>query len=130
MKAFRKTLGIILLLALSVLCLYSCKIGGDKPDGGGNTDGEGDDGSYIYKSDTLVNIIVNDTECSGEAPNVVLNALYRVLDSTPAFGGDELPDTGHEIIVGPSDREISKVAYRRLHRLDKLDEDTYFTHRP
>jgi len=122
-EKLKKIIALAAVFALSAILLASCKIGG----GSGNTDGAGDgssdDGSYIFNSDTSVNIIVNDTDFSGEAPNNILTVLYRVLDSNPAYGGDELESTGHEIIIGPSEREVSKLAYHRLSRIERIDAD-------
>lgn len=128
-----------------VLSLYACKIGGDGDEGSGDSgsgnsgsgdSGSGDSGSgdnsgsgdssdgviperYVFAPGTAVTVVTDgeyaDTERLIEKIEAATGVAVTVTDNTSSV-------KAHEIVIGQSSREISKLAYRYLERIKEYRE--------
>jgi len=130
----KKLLYLLLVLAL-VLSLSSCRIGGDgDSDDGGASDGTGSDSGnsgaspdsgaggsvserYIYNESSRLSVIYSPDAISrdnavrvGQALRGVLDGRYTVINDT------ETPESEHELVIGHTNREITRMAYKKLSR--------------
>ncbi len=113
MKKKLITLCAILILAATTLC--GCLLGG--------TAGESE--GLIYNADTELYIIVAD-ESAGLYVDDLFNKLAFVLNSAPIMQSDAYEKQKHEIVVGPSQRQVSKDAYSKLAALGCTDSEIAF----
>ena len=132
MKKLSGTAFAFLALLLS-LSLFACSFGGG--DGGSNADGGGGIGdgaisdggtdggkTVIYKADTKLGIVFNDTAVDQDLINAVYSAAVPALDSSPSFLNDGDTPRDNEIVIGRSSRAVSVEAYNRLERIRYDDE--------
>ncbi|MBO5101028.1 MAG: hypothetical protein J6C39_00660, partial [Clostridia bacterium] len=134
----KKLLYIFLMLSL-VLSLYACKIGGDGDEGSGDSgynSGTGDSGTgdnsgsgdssdgviperYVFAPGTAVTVVTDgeyaETERLIEKIEGATGVAVTVTDNTSIV-------KAHEIVIGQSSREISKLAYRYLERIKEYRE--------
>lgn len=111
----RKLLLIITVCAL-VLGLFSCNPSDDGNDTPNTPVGEKE--NLIYNSTTDISLIFMGDEVTDETASAVYNLLFPYVHTEYLhIYIDELPEKAeHEIIVGKTDREISKRAYTYLER--------------
>ncbi len=120
---------LMLVLVIGVLCLASCKITKPDepvPDGPQNeTIGE----NTIYNSGSELTIIMGegaDPELSMKLAEDIAEARGKAVS---IFSASSAEQTDHEIVIGKTDRQISKTALMRLNReIDDYvtgDESTY-----
>jgi len=122
---------ILMLLPLSlllILALFSCKIGGDGGDNGGaggSTDGVTDIPAegLIYSGDITLQIVMNGAAFDDSLLDSLKQELNLRTHSTPAPVKDDSPVADHELVIGPSNREVSRIAYDRLARIRLELED-------
>ncbi len=147
----RRFIALMLIMMSVTLSLLSCRIGGsDDGDtsgngtsdgdlsGGGSADtGNGDTGgpsgsgngtgaSLIYDGSTGVSIVTDDKDARKlmlDVKSLLEEKLGRMLT---LVGSSETP-AQHEIVVGPSDREVSQAAYKRLERFRTQDDDSEYS---
>lgn len=105
---------IFLLFLCSLLCfsLFAC---------GNSNDSTEDKGDYIYLSDTALQIVYNGDYTSHDGVKRVYNDLRNILSVSPWVVTDAKDLSEHEIVIGETNRPISKEAYRRLNLLEKED---------
>ncbi|MBQ8321483.1 MAG: hypothetical protein IJX92_03865 [Clostridia bacterium] len=123
MKKKKILLWIIAVLSL-VLALFSCTPSEeDKAPTYNDSDG------VIYNPNTHVSLIIADENISSDCYTKIYNALFKhVGTGNIDIYINEIPEqTEHEIIIGPTDREISKEAYAILNRseYDNLGDAGY-----
>jgi len=125
----------ILALTLTLGIICSCKGSGDsdKGDGssqggdqnnnqGGDNTGTEDIENLIFGPNVVPNVICNTAERLSEAITTIQDAVFYCSYYIPNVTSDEAEEAEHEIILGKSNREISKRAYTLLNRLEKEDE--------
>jgi len=122
-----KTASALVLILLIILSLFGCQIGGG---GGGNSGGAGNGGSggevsgedvplgtkgLIFNSQTDLKLILADERLPAEQLNDLVWAFTDNLGERLGVAFDTSDAKAeHEIIIGETDREISKVALGRL----------------
>ena len=110
-----------LALFLAFACLFtvfSCKKK-DEDDGSKNESLQGD---YIYTEDSTLTLVYDDGAITSEN----FDKLYKSLNSknsTILTATSSVAATGHEIVLGRSERDISKAAYKQLDRAEAKNED-------
>jgi len=128
---------LLLLLTVTLLSVISC---GDDDNGDGSGDGSssgntGDTGDTGDTDDTgstadsgqlfgkgcKVNIVYSDDKNAKEAAGKLYSAIYSVTGVTPDENGSGTYDVN--VILGESDSESSRAAYRRLSRIERTNED-------
>ena len=118
-----------LLLALVFVCLFSVFSCGKKDkneDTGNEQKPSGSDvtpvGDYIYSGGSQLTLVYNAGTVSAENLKKLKDSLFvkvgELLEADDSIAGSE-----HEIILGRSERELSKKAYSRLSRMDKTTDD-------
>ncbi len=134
----KKLLYIFLILSL-IISLAACSIGDDEDsgdgsggssdsggssgDGTGDSSGDSSDGTvpskYVFAPGTSVTVIADgeyaDTARLVEKIETATGVSVRIADDSSAL-------TPHEIILGESTRDISKMAYRYLERIKEYRE--------
>ncbi len=118
MKKKSKIVWLLLVFSVLVLAFASCK----KPDdsGSGNTPGDVDD-DVIYSSQVSATLVLGEGIDEGDV-SAIRTAYYRQTDKEIAIGSAAGEAAAHEIVVGKTDREISKRAYRVLELLERKHE--------
>ncbi len=112
----KKILLILLMLSLCLMMLASCKSQNgdgkinDTPDGGNNQ-------NVIYSPD-ITPILVLGNGVTENDVRAVRTAYYRQTEKEIALVKADSSPAEHEIIVGETERDISKRAYRVLSMLD------------
>ena len=115
MKNMKKILFLTVVFLLS-LTLAACNFG-NTPGGGGNG---GED--YIFDPYTEIQLVVGD-EVSEDIRTDYFNALYPLFIKAPKTVGADSERVAHEVVIGETDREVSKEAYRKLSRMEDLFPD-------
>lgn len=113
----KKRLLITLLVAILTVCaLISCD--GTGAGQGGVTP---NDSWYVYKENVDPVIIYGDN-VSRENQNLIYAALRDATGNVPSYDytGSEVYE--HEIVIGQTDRAISRKAYRKLRTAERNDE--------
>lgn len=130
-----KIICLLLTLLLSLAVCTSCKIGGDTgaPDAGGsgsssggssdtgnggsgNTD-SGSKQSYIYNESSTLTVIYAEDSISEENAVKLGAALREALGNRYTVVNDpSTPASEHELVIGHTDREITRKAYKKLSR--------------
>ena len=121
-----KTFILIICLIISAAFLFSCDIGdtdGEKPDGGSQDGGTADGG--LIEAESEIFILVGEG-MNTELANSVYSSVAKLTDKLPEFIDDTVEKKKQEIVLGPSEREISKTAYRRLDRKRENEDDAGF----
>ena len=115
----KKLLILIALLLCFSLLLASCS-GGDNGNGSGDGESEDENGGneapdysdYLFSKSTGTTIIVNDSNISKKTTDIY-NAIKTNTGRAPElFYSDKRENIGHEIVIGESERTVSKKAYR------------------
>ena len=103
---------VLLAVILTVLSMVSCSFGGgEKP---------ADKENLIY--DSIVYLVYDPDLVSGELVSRISEGLfYHEVDVRSVT--DSEPDRGNEIVIGRSERSVSKDAYRYLERIEKNGKD-------
>lgn len=121
MKNWKKIL-LLLLAVMLAFGIFGCKRSGktDTNDGPGtNSDNSqtSEKENLIYNSDTKISLIIGDHSLSDVAVSDIYNYLFRNVYTNVKIYIDEIPEKAdHEIILGRTDRDISKRAYTLLER--------------
>jgi len=130
-----KLLALLLALLMIASALVAC--GGTDGNGGGDESGEGNVGDnsgntggsatdgYIYDKELGINPSVVYSAKEGipsNLPDIIRSALRRVMGDYPPIIPDSYEQVAHEIVLGPTEREISAKAYRRLARFARTQE--------
>ena len=113
---------IFLLLATMVAC-------GGTGDGAGNGDGDVtppvDYDRYVYGGD-IVPTIVYPMGMSAADTTAVYNGVKDAIGTYPEYGTDaDIEEARHEIVIGNTNRKISRLALRKLKLVDKNTEHDY-----
>ena len=130
-----KLLSVVLMLVLAVCLVCSCnnKSKGQNSSQSGSQDSSQDNnanqnGAYedienlIFAPNKVPVIVCNSrTEFSDEIA-IIQDAVFYVSYYIPNVTTDAVDPAEHEIILGKSNREVSKRAYTLLNRLEKEDE--------
>lgn len=114
MKKLRYTVLTVLLLAI-VMTLASCKLPTFGP-GTGDTPGGDEKENMIFNSKTEIQLVFGD-EVSEDKKSEIFDTLYPVFIKAPIVCDDSRAQVSHEIVIGESERSVSKEAYRRFNRL-------------
>ena len=105
-----KKLSILILSLILCLSLFSCaSANGDKEHAG----------DFIYTADTDLQIVYNGDFTSHDGVGRIYNDLRKLLMISPWVVTDAKSAADHEIVIGETNRQISKEAYRRLDLLEK-----------
>ena len=91
--------------------------------GNNGSDDKTPKGDYIYVSDTEVQIVYNGDFTKHDGVKRIYEDLREVVTAAPNVVSDGKEASDHEIVIGETNRPISKEAYRRLALLEKKDED-------
>ena len=106
-------------LLVSLGCLFSCDIFNPTP----NPDTEVDEpDNLIYNSDSELYIIL-DKNIPVTSINEYWESLAETLGSYPVVTDDKSEVHKHEIVIGNTDRQISKTAKERLCEMKKTNEE-------
>ena len=124
-KIFEKSRIIILtlMLALSVSALFSCTVPGSSSgtgEGGGNTEVDVPLGTagLIYNSQTEINLIAADSSFPETKASSIAQAFRRTLGNRAHINfTDDIEALEHEIILGESNRDVSRTAYAYLDQI-------------
>ena len=132
-EKMKRILSAFLILIVALCSFSSCSLLDqflNRDDGSGSGNGNLSDdennitGDYIYKSDTQVSFVVNDTAFAQDIVMRLYNHLAAKLDNVPSFIKDASITGEHEIIFGESEHPAAVEAYRRLRRMEyESDED-------
>lgn len=133
-------LSLVLLLVLS-LSLASCQFNLNTGNGSGdkgnenenengneneNENGEEEKANLIYDNDSELYLILDSfTQAQSNVVSDILSSIdqYKDIDALTKFAAADSEPHKHEIVIGNTDRQISKDAMRRLERMDK-NQDT------
>ncbi len=115
MKNITRLLAILILSMLAVASLASCN--GD----GGHISYDG----YVF-SEEVDPVLIFGAATDNAARNVVYQAIKNATGTAPIFDSDASEEQGHEIVVGETNRSISKKAYRKLRRVATDEGETAF----
>ena len=112
-----------LALALAFVCLFSVFSCGKK-NGEDNQDNPSEtvSGDFIYADGSTLVLVYEDGAITSEN----FNKLYKALNSkksTVLTATSSVAAAEHEIVLGHSEREISKTAYKLLDRMEAENED-------
>ena len=131
----KKLISILLLISITLSSLASCGTAdnvpdppsdegvGDNatPDGSGTNDGDKD---YIYSEDIHPTLIMSESLPKTEQ-TVIYQGIKSAYGFAPAYDFDtELEEDSHEIVIGPTNRDISALAYAELEKISKADDYT------
>ncbi len=126
MRQKRKIALVVLAALLVLVSLASCNTGnGDKPDTEQPPSGNiilPPKENLIFSQKTIPNVICNDQDTLAKVLEDLSADLLDVTGKTPPVYTDQEYEAKHEIVIGETDREISKTAYRFLERLDHEEE--------
>lgn len=116
-KRFALLIAIMLLVSTAFI---SCQIqlGGNTDTGGG---GEEPD-NLIYDADSELFVIMGDGVLEDDVINIV-NSIDKKKSVSSQYASPTSEAHKHEIVIGNTDREISKTAVSRLQRLEKETGD-------
>lgn len=112
---------LLLVLVFGIGCLFSCDIFDSQLTP--NPDGEKKEpDNLIYNSDSELYIVLDES-----IPNSKINeyweALAETLGNYPIVTDDKSEAHKHEIVIGDTDREITKTAKERLLEMKKTNPD-------
>ncbi|MBQ8321178.1 MAG: hypothetical protein IJX92_02285 [Clostridia bacterium] len=124
MKMSKRIFGLILAVIMLIGALASCAPSDESGDGGENISGD-----YIYKSGSSLNVVCSQYELDRADTKVkynsITNQLFSSIGGNSAISVKKTADTSviaeHELVIGVSEREISKIAYEQLAKIS-LDE--------
>ncbi len=131
-----KLLLVILALALTLGIICSCSSGKgsadqntDSSQNGDQNNNQGGDNSQIADVDNLIfgpnvvpAVICNTPEALSSEISTIQDAIFYCTYYIPNVTSDAAAQAEHEVILGKSNREVSKRAYTLLNRLEKEDE--------
>lgn len=80
-------------------------------------------GTTNGSKDTDVTLIINDGSLTPELRSLIYNSLTEKMGKAPEFSSDSMDESQHEIVVGPSRRSISQIAYNKLEALERENKD-------
>ena len=110
----------IFLLTFAVLvlsiCLSACQI---NPGSNGITGGKNDPEGFIYDGDSELWLIFSDMSLPQDIQVKLYDAFAAVMPTPPEFSTGTGEFNDHEIIVGESEREVSRLAYVELEKLER-----------
>ena len=111
----KKSLYLILALAISAVCLFSCNSGSDKDKDAINS------GGAVFSPGVEVTVVYADAEAQVLANNI--SALIRECTGAEVYMKDTAADQApNEIVIGNTGRDISKKAYKILDRVEDSNE--------
>ncbi|MBR3805422.1 MAG: hypothetical protein IKJ13_01120 [Clostridia bacterium] len=122
MKLMKKLLIFAILSLVLSLSLLSCSMGenNDKPSAEVEITGD-----YIFSPKTNLNLVFNGDHITHHGVSDIYYTLCDMLDKYPTLANDKTPEAEHEIVIGPSQRAISKEAYKKLENLERENSDYY-----
>ena len=82
--------------------------------------------NYIFDSNNNPTFVCNNAEELEDAVTTIQDCVFSVTYRTPAPVNDSTDEAEHEIILGPSNRAITKKAYIYLERLMKNDDEVAY----
>ena len=98
-------------IIICVILLASC----------GKNDNDNLQNGVLYAPGSTLSIVASDDTPDDYAVNIV-NAVGKVTGSFPSVVKDNTAAGEHEIVIGMTDRAISKAAYEQLESVDKETE--------
>ena len=138
MSLFKKTL-VLLLTLLVCFSAFSCANGTDsKKDADGSVSDTGKEepkpdnpedqtpeitGDYIFAPGTAVNLVYNGDHLTHTYVSDIYFTLCDLIENQPMLVNDKSAEGAHEIVVGKTDRPVSKEAYRRLEQMERDSSD-------
>ena len=111
----RRITAALMLLALTATLLISCKVS-KKDQTAGGTEG------VIYDTKTNVQFVLNDQTLATDLIYYIIDEVGKVTPSAPVITSDSAAKASHEIVIGESDRDVTRKAYIALERIDKENE--------
>ena len=125
----KKLSALLLLITVCSIAFVSCAnknkndSGNDKSDGSGdNNVSEPSDENYIYKSGSKLNLVYDVEKTDSENAATIMYVLGDILGQNLTVTTPDSAVAEHEIVVGRTDREISKTAYRLLGKIEEKEE--------
>lgn len=117
-----------LLTFVTLLCLLcSCKGAADKDNDNGTGDGTNVSAeNLIFKRGVNPTFICNNAETLKDAVTKIQEAVFYCTYSTPAVFTDEVAPALHEVVLGKTNREISKKAYTLLDRINDGENEVSY----
>ena len=112
----KKILTAFLLLSLPIVILASCRIRND------GHPSDSDSGDYVYSANSDLTLVYDYGGVNAENASRITEALLNVISGKLTVEDTESPMAEHEIILGKSEREISKKAYTLLDKIDVTSE--------
>ena len=112
-----RTIVFLMLLCILVLALSSCKTKKPGINSGNSNNTNGIDDGVIYSPKTNVSLVIG----NGISESDVTDIKQTYLDSTGKYMtsvSSSETTSGHEIIIGKTNRPLSEKAYARLSRLE------------
>lgn len=107
-------------LILALLC--SCKVSNKNNNQSGNNNENSDTENIILGQDTVPTVVCNSQSLLTKEISTIQEAVFYCIYRTPSVTTDETAPADHEIILGKSNRAVSKRAYTLLERIEKEDE--------
>ena len=106
---------------LTAMLLSSCKLfSKDKGNEGGSDNGTGEaTAGVIYDSKTNVSFIVNDQTLETNLVYYIVDEVGKVTPSAPTVSTDSAERASREIVIGESNRDVTRKAYIALDRIEK-----------
>ena len=102
-----------MLIALTVTLLVSCKV---------NKGSDNATAGVIYDKKTNVQFIVNDSTLDSELIYYIVDEVGEVTPKAPNVTTDSSDKANREIVIGESNRDVTKKAFVALSRLEKANE--------
>ncbi len=123
----------MLVLAVCLVCSCNSKNKGQSGTQSGSQDSSQDNnanqsGAYedienlIFAPNKVPVIVCNSRTSSAKAISTIQDAVFYISYYIPNVTTDAVEPAEHEIVLGKSNREVSKRAYTLLNRLEKEDE--------
>jgi len=136
MKFTRKILALLCLVLFLFTAAVSCAKKDDAEDAKGD-DNQGDigdnqtpdkpeeeiKGDYIFSPTTVVNLVYNGDHLTHAGVSEIYYAISNLIENPPMLVNDSSAVGEHEIVIGKSERPVSKEAYRRLSQLERESSD-------
>ncbi len=124
----KRIFALLTVLLLAVSLLASCSFldrfkpgGGDTVDGGNTGDTEEPENLIFNKTSELY--IIADPMLESDFVSQVYDKLMEFRENVVNYAAVDSPAHDHEIVIGNTDRPISKTAKSRLERIDKSNDD-------
>ena len=110
----------VLIIICRAVSLAACKKNNDSGiNDGGNS--QGDFEGVLYAPGSSLSVVFADDDIS-DPINVLLDAVGAVTGTVPTLSKADTAQAKHEIVIGMTERAISKAAYEKLEKIDKETE--------